>query len=49
MVSSYKGKEITVLLAIQYEGQVTEYSFVFEIIKSGVTKGNEGQVDGDLK
>lgn len=49
MVSSYKGKEIIVLLAIQYEGQVTEYSFIFEITKSGVFKGNEGKVDGHLK
>lgn len=49
IVSSYKGKEIIVLLAIEFENQITEYSFVFEITKARVIKGNEGKVDSEVR
>ena len=48
LVSSYKGKEIIVLLAIEFNDQVTEYSFVFEIIGSRIIKKSEAEVGGEV-
>lgn len=48
LVSSYEGKEITVLLAIEYNNQVTEYSFIFEITGSGIIKRTEREGDREV-
>ncbi len=48
-VSAYKGKDISILLAVEQDSQIYEYTFVFEIIGTEVFRGYSGSAEGGMR